>query len=235
MPISPAYSLQSRDFAKLKGNHCARAAGSDLCRGFRAIRAGPGSNKELHAATLLVGSRSGASPDDAVRFDQLKCDVTDAEIDRAFAAVTADTVAKILYTSGSTDEPKGVINTQRMLCCNQQAKAQLWPFLETSPPVIVDWLPWNHTFGGNHNFNLILRNGGTLYIDDGKTGPGAFRAQCPQPARDLADRLFQCAARLRDAGRGTAHAMRFSVATSSGASRSFSTRPPRFPSICGRR
>jgi feruloyl-CoA synthase len=68
--------------------------------------------------------------------------------------------------------PKGVINTQRMMCSNQQAIAQVWPFLESKPPVIVDWLPWNHTFGGNHNFNMVLRNGGTLYIDAGKPAPG---------------------------------------------------------------
>ncbi len=96
------------------------------------------------------------------------------EVARRFAAVGPDTVAKILFTSGSTGAPKGVINTQRMLCSNQQAIAQGWPFLEERPPVIVDWLPWSHTFGGNHNFNLVLRNGGTLYIDRGKPAPGAI-------------------------------------------------------------
>jgi feruloyl-CoA synthase len=94
------------------------------------------------------------------------------EVDRAFASVGPDTVAKFLFTSGSTGEPKGVVNTQRMLCSNQQAIAQVWPFLEETPPVIVDWLPWNHTFGANHNFNMVLRNGGALYIDDGKPMPG---------------------------------------------------------------
>ncbi len=70
--------------------------------------------------------------------------------------------------------PKGVINTQRMLCSNQQAIIQIWPFITHRPPVLVDWLPWNHTFGSNHNFNMILRNGGTLYIDAGKPVPGLF-------------------------------------------------------------
>jgi feruloyl-CoA synthase len=81
-------------------------------------------------------------------------------------------VAKILFTSGSTGIPKGVINTHAMLCANQQQLAQAWPFVADRPPVVVDWLPWNHTFGGNHNFNLVLRNGGTLYIDGGKPMPG---------------------------------------------------------------
>jgi feruloyl-CoA synthase len=114
---------------------------------------------------------------------------TSAEAARAFASVTVDTVAKILFTSGSTDEPKGVINTQRMLCSNQQARAQVWPFLQAQPPLLVDWLPWNHTFGGNHNFNLILRNGGTLYIDGGRPTPVLF-PQTLANLREVAPTVF---------------------------------------------
>ena len=91
---------------------------------------------------------------------------------RAFAAVEPDTIAKFLFTSGSTGQPKAVINTQRMLCSNVQSRAQAWPFLEDEPPVLVDWLPWNHTFGGNNDFGLVLAHGGTLYIDGGKPVPG---------------------------------------------------------------
>ena len=93
------------------------------------------------------------------------------DVDQALANVGPDSVAKILFTSGSTAMPKGVINTHGMLCANQQSLAQIWPFTAETPPVLVDWLPWNHTFGGNHNFNLILKRGGTMYIDAGRPAP----------------------------------------------------------------
>src|ERR1700682_2310603 len=95
-------------------------------------------------------------------------------VEKAFAAVTPDTIAKFLFTSGSTGTPKAVINSQRMLTSSQQAKAQTWPFIEHTALTMLDWLPWSHTFGANHNFNLVLRNGGTLYIDGGKPAPGLF-------------------------------------------------------------
>jgi feruloyl-CoA synthase len=101
----------------------------------------------------------------------------------AFAAITADTTAKVLFTSGSTGRPKGVVNTQRMLTSNQEALLACWPFLEKTPPVVVDWLPWSHTFGSNHNFFLVLRNGGSLYIDGGRPVP----ALIDTTLRNLAD------------------------------------------------
>ena len=104
--------------------------------------------------------------------------------------------AKILFTSGSTGQPKGVINTQRMMCANQESAAAAWPFLHDSPPVIVDWLPWNHTFGGNHNFNMMLRNGGTLYIDEGKPAPALIGRTVANLRDVLAHALLQRAARL---------------------------------------
>jgi feruloyl-CoA synthase len=89
----------------------------------------------------------------------------------AAAGTGPDTVAKLLFTSGSTGEPKAVITTQRMLCANQQAIRQVWPFLDEQPPVLLDWLPWSHTFGGSHNVGIVLYNGGSLYIDDGRPVP----------------------------------------------------------------
>ena len=183
MPISPAYSLQSRDFAKLKSIFEQAVPAVIYVDDYARYAPALGAVRQSHQAILVVGSDSSASPDDALRFDRLYCTGSDSDVARAFSAVTGDTIAKLLFTSGSTGEPKGVINTQRMLCSNQQAKAQLWPFLEMSPPVVVDWLPWNHTFGGNHNFNLILRNGGTLYIDGGRPVPALF----PQTVRNLGE------------------------------------------------
>jgi len=110
-------------------------------------------------------------------------------VDEAFAAVGPDSVAKILFTSGSTGTPKGVINTQRMLCSNQQSWAQVWPFLEDGPPVLCEWLPWNHTFGGNATFNIVLRNGGTLYIDGGKPTPDLI-ATTARNLREIAPTLY---------------------------------------------
>src|SRR5206468_1626214 len=95
-------------------------------------------------------------------------------VDDAHRRVGPDSVAKVLFTSGSIGVPKGVINTQRMLCANQEQIRTVMAFLADEPPVLCDWLPWNHTFGGNHNFGLTLFNGGTLYIDAGKPTAAAF-------------------------------------------------------------
>ena len=92
-------------------------------------------------------------------------------VERAIAATGPDSIVKFLFTSGSTKLPKAVINTQRMWCANQKQMMISMPVLAESPPVLVDWLPWNHTFGGNHNFGMVVFHGGTLYIDDGKPTP----------------------------------------------------------------
>lgn len=98
----------------------------------------------------------------------------DADVDAAHRAVTPDTMAKILFTSGSTSNPKGVVTTHRMMCVNQTQIADCFPVLRARPPKILDWLPWNHVFGGSHNFNMMLANGGALYIDDGKPTDALF-------------------------------------------------------------
>jgi feruloyl-CoA synthase len=171
-PISPAYSLLSSDFVKLAQVVETVQPGviyvADQVRFGRALAA----VRELHSATLVVGG-DHAPTDGALSFASVAALSAPAAVERAFRAVSPDTVAKLLFTSGSTDEPKAVINTQRMLCSNQQAISELWPFL-SEPPVLVDWLPWHHTFGGNHNFNLVLWNGGTLYVDGGRPVPGRF-------------------------------------------------------------
>ena len=95
-------------------------------------------------------------------------------LDAAHDAIGPDTIAKFLLTSGSTGNPKAVINTQRMICANQVMLRETLAFLKDEPPVIVDWLPWNHTFGGNHNIGLTLFNGGSMYLDDGKPMPGGI-------------------------------------------------------------
>lgn len=186
--VSPAYSLVSKDHAKLKNLIKRLDPEFIYVGGIQRYLPALKSIENLHQARLIV-SEPDTLPDGALRFSQLLGGGDDTAVEHAYRQVGPDTIAKILFTSGSTGYPKGVINTQRMLCAPQQAKRQVWPFLVDQPPVLLDWLPWNHTFGGNHNFNLILANGGTLYIDGGKPLPGAFE-QSVQNLRDVAPTLY---------------------------------------------
>ena len=160
-PISPAYSLMSKDFAKLK-------TVIDLIEP-RLIFVDNAKQFERALAAIAHHDFELITADD---FGQLTQQTDPAAVARAFEAVQPDTIAKFLFTSGSTGQPKAVINTQRMLCSNIQSRAQVWPFLEDEPPILVDWLPWNHTFGGNNDFGVVLAHGGTMYIDGGKPIPG---------------------------------------------------------------
>ena len=185
--ISPAYSLVSKDFDKLKGMMALLEPGAIYVSNAKFFAPALNAIAPLHTATIVAGDPDGFSA--AVSFASIAATSDDAAVDRAFAKVGPDTIAKFLFTSGSTGSPKAVINTQRMLTSNQAAKAQTWPFLNDGGLVILDWLPWSHTFGANHNFNCVLRNGGTLYIDGGKPAPGLF-AQSLANLRDVIPTVY---------------------------------------------
>jgi len=164
-PVSPAYSLLSQDYGKLRHVLNSTTPGLVFACGpeyATAIRAVVDPDIEL----VMTEGRVDGRP--VTPFDALLSAAPGAGVDAAHARVGPDTIVKFLFTSGSTRVPKGVINTQRMLCANQQMLCQAMAFLSDEPPVLVDWLPWNHTFGGNHNTGITIYNGGTLYIDDGK-------------------------------------------------------------------
>ncbi|MBT3915474.1 MAG: feruloyl-CoA synthase [Rhodospirillaceae bacterium] len=169
-PISPAYSLMSQDFGKLK--YIVETVSPGLVYVADGEKFGNALNAiDIGNAEIVVGDNPPKTGKSTAFADLLATEPT-ADVDQAYKKVGPDTIAKILFTSGSTGQPKGVLNTQRMLCSNQQAMAQCWSFVSEKPPVVVDWLPWNHTFGGNYVLNMTLRNGGTIYVDGGKPAPG---------------------------------------------------------------
>ena len=178
-PVSVAYSTISQDFAKLKQILGTLTPGLVYAADGHAFRNAIASVVPADVE-LWVGSGEDTPAlqgRNVLRFDAvLAATAPGPEELEAHGHVGPDTIAKFLFTSGSTKQPKGVINTQRMLCANQQMLRQCFAFLADEPPVLIDWLPWNHTFGGNHNVGLALYNGGTLYIDDGKPTPKGMAA-----------------------------------------------------------
>lgn len=167
VPVSPAYSLMSSDFAKVR--HAVELVRPGVVY-VMATQPFSGVLDEVDfgGAEIVSSAPSGS----ATPLAELAETTPGHSVDEAHRAVGADSIAKILFTSGSTGLPKGVLNTHGMLAANQQQLAQVWPFTAAEPPILLDWLPWSHTFGGNHNFNLVLRAGGTLYVDGGRPLPG---------------------------------------------------------------
>ena len=187
VPTSPAYSLVSTDYDKLR--HVLRTVtpgmvfASDAARYGKAIAATHDAGVEV---VLVQGSVPGVA---STAFADLAATVPTPAVEAAMAATGPDTIAKFLFTSGSTKLPKAVINTQRMWCANQQQMTQSMPVITEHPLVLVDWLPWNHTFGGNHNFGMVIYNGGTLYIDDGKPTP-ALIGETLRNLREVAPTVY---------------------------------------------
>ena len=187
VPISPSYSLLSTDFGKLKHIFAQVTPGlvfaADGAAFARALDAVVPSDTEIAVAVNPQANRK------VTPFEELLATTAGPETDAANAAVGPDTIAKFLFTSGSTGLPKGVINTHRMICSNQAMILASFPFLGDEPPVVVDWLPWNHTFGGNHNVGIVLFNGGTLYIDGGKPTASGI-AETVRNLREIAPTVY---------------------------------------------
>ena len=186
-PVSPAYSLVSQDFEKLRHVLNTLTPGlvfaPDAARYGKAIAATIAPDVEV---VLAEGALEGRA---TTPWASLLANEATPAVDAAMQATGPGTITKFLFTSGSTKMPKAVINTHGMWCANQQQMRQSMPVLAEEPPVLVDWLPWNHTFGGNHNVGLTLYNGGTLYIDDGKPTP-ALMGETLRNLREIAPTIY---------------------------------------------
>lgn len=167
-PLSPAYSLVSKDFSKLKDIVALLEPGLVFAADGEKFGSAIAAAVSKETPKLVSCNVSGENT--KLFAELLETEPTSA-IDAAFEAVGPDTIAKFLFTSGSTGSPKGVINTNRMLCANQAMVVDCYAFMADEPPIVLDWAPWNHTAGGNKVFNMVLYNGGTLYIDDGNPTP----------------------------------------------------------------
>ena len=173
-PVSAPYSLVAKDFAKLKTIIGLLTPG--LVYVDDGVPFAAAINAAVPADVEIVARANPPTTHRATPFEAILATTAGADVDRAQAKVGPDTIAKLLFTSGSTGTPKGVINTHRMMTSNQAMLRGVNPSYAAEPPVLIDWLPWSHTFGGNNNFNLVLANGGSFYIDEGRPLPGAIEA-----------------------------------------------------------
>lgn len=171
-PISPAYSLISTDFGKLR--HIAGLLTPGMIYASDGAKFAPAIDAVFGAdVPLIVRSNPIAGRAVSIFADLLQTAVTPA-VQQAHDAITPETIAKVLFTSGSTGLPKGVITTNQMMACNQQMIRQALAFVQDEPPVLLDWMPWNHVAGGSHNTGIAIYNGGSFYIDDGQPTPARF-------------------------------------------------------------
>ena len=171
-PVSPAYSLVSKDYGKLA--YLMKLLTPGLVFVDDAGKFADALETNVSLGTEIAASRGALSGRNVTKLADLLATPIYPGLDAAHDAIGPDTIAKFLLTSGSTGNPKAVINTQAMICANQVMLRETMAFLKDEPPVIVDWLPWNHTFGGNHNIGLTLYNGGSMYLDQGKPMPGGI-------------------------------------------------------------
>src|SRR6266481_5244227 len=171
-PVSAAYSLISKDYGKL--GFVMKLLTPGLVFADDATKFAEALSANVPAEIEIAASRGDVPGRKLTKLGDLLVTPEHPGLDAAHDAIGPDTIAKFLLTSGSTGNPKAVINTQRMLCANQVMIRETMTFLKDEPPVIVDWLPWNHTFGGNHNIGLTLYNGGAMYLDRGKPMPGGI-------------------------------------------------------------
>ncbi len=173
-PVSPAYSLVSKDYAKLR--HVMKLLTPGLVFAEDADKFAEALSANVSLGTEVAAAYGSVPGRDVTLLKDLMATPLHVSLDASHDKIGPDTIAKFLLTSGSTGNPKAVINTQRMICANQVMIRETMSFLKQEPPVIIDWLPWNHTFGGNHNIGLTLYNGGSMYLDAGKPTPDGIAA-----------------------------------------------------------
>ena len=172
VPVSVAYALASSDYEILRHTEALVSPGLIFVQNGRGFELALKS-LDLRGCEVVFDIDRPLSLE-ATSFDVMCSALPSADVDQAYAAVNQETVAKVMFTSGSTGMPKGVMQTHGMLCANQRMMELIQPLDPNDPPVLLDWLPWSHTFAGNSIFNSCIQRGGLLHIDTGRPLPGLF-------------------------------------------------------------